>query len=192
MNILRSILNRWRNYKLKKRSPKMIYGFIDSKGKSIYKTAVSSSTFIDYPHNFYIEEGVYIGHYNFLEASNHLTIEEGCQITNFVTITTHSSHDSIRLYGKKYAGAEMIGYQKGSIYIGKYSFIGPYSTIMPNTKIGKGCLISAYSYVQGDFPDFSIISGNPAKVVGDTRTRDLEFITSHPELKKHYDEWAKA
>jgi acetyltransferase-like isoleucine patch superfamily enzyme len=189
MNTLRKIINRWRNFKLKKRSPKMIYGYINFEGRSIYKTAVSNSCFIDYPQNFQLGEGVYIGHYNFLEASNDLIIEEGCQITNFVTITTHSSHDSIRLYGKKYGDAKMKGYQKGPIHIGKYTFIGPYSTLMPNTTIGKGCLISAYSYVQGVFPDFSIIAGNPAKVIGDTRHRDHEILDEFPELKENYNEW---
>jgi hypothetical protein len=41
------------------------------------------------------------------------------------------------------------------------------------------------------FPDYSIIAGNPAKIVGDTRTKDTEILNSHPELKKYYDEWTK-
>ena len=64
---------------------------------------------------------------------------------------------------------DLIGYIQGKVNIGKYTFIGPHSTIMPNTTIGKGCIVSAYSYVKGNYPDFSIISGNPAKIVGDTR-----------------------
>ena len=86
----------------------------------------------------------------------------------------------------------MIGYQKGEVFIGKYSFIGPHVTIMPNTKIGKGSIVSSHSYVRGEFPDYSIISGNPAKVIGDTRTKDLEIIRKHPELKKNYDEWTNS
>lgn len=169
----------------------MIYSYIGSDGKIIPKTCVSSSTFIDYPQNLQLGKNCYIGHHNFLEASNGLTIDDGCQITSFCTITTHSSHTSIRLYGYNYAGADMIGYVKGRVHIGKFTFIGPHCTIMPGTIIGKGSLVAAYSYVRGDFPDYSIISGNPAIVVGDTRKKDQLFLDQNPELKKSYHAWSK-
>jgi len=179
-----------RNFFLKRYSPKMMYSFFKSNGKVVFGSSVSNSTFIDFPQNLNVGQRVYIGHHNFLEASHGIQLGDGCQITNFVTITTHSSHDSIRLYGKKYAGSEMIGYKKGAVEIGKFTFVGPHSTIMPGTKIGKGCLIAAYSYVQGDFPDFSIISGNPATVTGNTKDRDGTVLEAHPELSDLYNEWA--
>ncbi|MBX2949968.1 MAG: acyltransferase [Crocinitomicaceae bacterium] len=169
----------------------MIYNYLDQNKKIISKTGVSSSTFIDYPQFLELGTGVYIGHHNFIEASNGLIIEDGCQITNFITITTHSSHTSIRLYGVHYGGKDMIGYVKGSVKIGKYTFVGPHSTIMPGTTIGKGSLIAAYSYVQGEFPDFSIIAGNPARIIGDTREKDQNVLEQHPELKKYYENWTK-
>lgn len=173
-------------------TPRMINGYKRFDGVYLKKTRISNSTFIDNKQNFNIEDNVFIGHNNFIEASGGLTIQEGCQITNFVSITTHSSHDSIRLYGKEYGGSDMIGYVKGEVNIGKYTFVGPHVTIMPNTKIGKGCIVSSHSYVSGEFPDFSIISGVPAQIIGDTRTKDKELIEKHPELKKNYDEWANS
>lgn len=170
----------------------MVIGYKRQDGVYLKLTRISNSTFIDNKQNLNIEDNVFIGHYNFLEASNGLTIEEGCQITNHVTITTHSSHNSIRLYGKNYGGTEMLGYVKGEVFIGRFTFIGPHVTIMPNTKIGKGSIVSSYSYVRGEFPDFSIIAGNPAKVIGDTRTKDMKTIEKHPELKKNYDEWTNS
>ena len=62
---------------------------------------------------------------------------------------------------------------------------------MPNTNIGKGSIVTAYSYVKGEFPDYSIISGNPAKIIGDTRDMDKEALTSNPELQSYYNEWTK-
>lgn len=171
--------------------PRMIGIIRDNNKNRIPKTRISSSTFIDHPKGLDLGENVYVGHYNFMEASHGLKISEGVQISSFIIITTHSSHHSIRLYGNAYAGNEMVGYIKGPIDIGAYSFIGPHSTIMPNTKIGKGCLVAAYSYVKGDFPDFSIIAGNPAKVIGDTRTIDESFLKENPSLKSNYDAWAK-
>jgi acetyltransferase-like isoleucine patch superfamily enzyme len=189
---LKLFLQRLRSKWQLRHRPKMVSPFFDSNGAVIKNTRVSNSTFIDNFHHLKLGENVFIGHFNFLEASNGVTIEEGCQITNYVSITSHSSHNSIRLYGRKYAGSSMVGYITGPIHIGKYTFIGPHSVIMPNTQIGKGCIIGAHSYVQGTFPDFAIIAGNPATVIGDTRTKDQVHIDEHIHLKESYDEWANA
>jgi acetyltransferase-like isoleucine patch superfamily enzyme len=84
----------------------------------------------------------------------------------------------------------MKGYIRGSVDIGAYTFIGPHAIIMPDTTIGKGSIVAAFSYVKGNFPDFSIIAGNPAKVVGDTRKIDEQYLKEHPELNEYYTEWA--
>ena len=171
----------------------MIWGYKRCDGVYLKNTRISNTTFIDNQHELKIDDNVFIGHFNYIEASNGIQIEEGCQITNFVSVTTHSSHISIRLYGRGYSGFKTHkGYEKGSIKIGKYTFIGPHSVIMPNTNIGKGSIVSAFSYVQGDFPDFAIIKGNPAKVVGDTRDMDTAYLKQNPELEGFYNEWAKS
>ncbi|NSW45467.1 MAG: acyltransferase [Bacteroidales bacterium] len=152
---------------------------------------ISNTTYIHAKEHLVLADHVFIGHYNFIEASNGIVIEEGCQITNFVSITSHSSHISIRLYGDEYSNySDLKGYIKGPVYIGKYSYIGPHSVIMPHTKIGKGSIVAAYSYVKGEFPDFSIIAGNPAKVVGDTRQLDENYLKENPNLRTFYNKWA--
>jgi len=171
--------------------PRMITKKKNFQGKKIVYTAIGNSTFIDYPQKLHISNHTYIGHHNFIEASHGIEIGEGCQITDFVSITTHSSHISIRLYGAQLPfHKNHIAYVTGSIKIGKYTFIGPHTVIMPQTVIGKGCIVTAYSYVKGNFPDFSIISGNPAKVVGDTRTMDKVFLDENPHLKEFYKAWS--
>lgn len=170
----------------------MLYS-VEINGKHIANTRIGSSTTIEGEHNLKLGENVFVGQYNFIEASNGIFIDEGCQITNYISILSHSSHNSIRYYGKHYRqyAADLKGYVKGSVEIGKYTFIGPHSTIMPATKIGKGCIVAAYSFVKGDFPDYSIIAGNPATIIGNTRDKDLAFMEQHPELKSFYDEWTK-
>ena len=164
----------------------------DKTGKPLKNTRISNTTFIGNLDNLTCDDHVFIGHFNFIDASNGLTIGEGCQITNYVSVLTHSSHISIRLYGREYKGNDMIGYVKGSVSIGEYTFIGPHSVVMPGTSIGKGCIVSAYSMVKGEFPDFSILSGNPARVVGDTRDLDAFYLKQHPELNAHYIQWANS
>ncbi len=172
--------------------PRMIWGYKRPDGVMMKNTRVANTTFIDGKENADIRDHVFIAHHNYIEASNGLKIEEGVQIASFVSITTHSSHNSIRLYGRHFVNEVIrVGYIKGSVEIGAYSFIGPHSLILPGTKIGKGCMVSAYSCVSGEFPDFSIIKGNPATVVGDTRKVDHPFLDAHPELQSYYDEWAK-
>ncbi|MEN8929326.1 MAG: acyltransferase [Flavobacteriales bacterium] len=189
--MLKKILRKCKSILVKKPFPSMVYGFKRADGIKVENVRISNSTFIDHKHKLKIGNNVFIGHFNFIEASNGITIEEGCQITNYVSITSHSSHDSIRLYGKDYGGKNMKGYVKGEVFIGKYSFIGPHVTIMPNTKIGKGSIVASHSFIKGEFPDFSILAGNPAKIIGDTREKDAEIIAKNPELKVSYDEWIK-
>jgi acetyltransferase-like isoleucine patch superfamily enzyme len=156
-------------------------------GGKITGVRIGNTTFIDNSNNLLIEDLVYIGHYNFIEASNGIKLGKGCQITSYVNITTHSSHQSIRLYGSSYSKVtNHVGYERGLIEIGEFTFVGPFSVIMPTTKIGKGCVVAAHSYVRGEFPDHSIIAGNPAKIVGDTREKDNAFLAEYPDLKNTY------
>lgn len=172
--------------------PRMVQGFRHFSGHVLKNTRISNSTIITCPDKLDIEDNVFISHYNYIESSNGVFIGEGCQFAPFSNITTHSSHQSIRLYGRQYIkhNAQHIAYQKGSVKIGKYTFVGPHCTIVPNTIIGKGSLVAAYSFVKGSFPDFAIIAGNPAIVVGDTRDGDKKYLEQYPELKFYYDEWA--
>ena len=44
--------------------------------------------------------------------------------------------------------------------------IGANATILPGIKIGKFSMIGAGSVVLKDVPPFSIVAGNPAKIIG--------------------------
>lgn len=190
MRILRLIKSKIKKNSTEKFGPRVLTGF-HHKGKFLKDVRISESTVLSFPQNLELDDNVFIGHYNFIEASNGISIAEGVQITNYISILSHSSHISIRLYGKEYRNAkDPIAYRKGSVRIGKFSFIGPHATIMPNTVIGKGCLVSAYSFVKGEFPDFSIIAGNPAVAVGSTKDLDKKYLEEYPELKEYYEEWA--
>jgi len=187
MKLFNKIRNRFRIRISRLIKPVMLLQKHNFQGERINNTRIGSSTFIDHAHHLFLSDNIYIGHHNYLEASNKITIEEGVQITNFVSITTHSSHNSIRLYGKHYTQiSNKLGYLSGSIFIGAYTFVGPHSLIMPNTKIGKGSIVCAYSNVKGDFPDYSIIAGNPAKIIGSTKEQDQKWMEQYPELQQYY------
>ncbi|MDF0604369.1 acyltransferase [Neisseriaceae bacterium TC5R-5] len=172
--------------------PRMLYGFSRGDGAYLSRTRVSNMTRIEHPDKLMVADNVYIGHFNMIDASGGLQIGEGCQITNYVSVLTHSSHVAIRLYGAEYLKQQQhIGYLRKASSLGAYCFIGPHSVLMPGVALGKGSLVSAYSYVAaGHYPDFAILSGNPAQVTGDTRQLDARWLAEHPELLAFYEAWA--
>lgn len=49
--------------------------------------------------------------------------------------------------------------------IGENCFIGAGARILAGTKLGRHCVVGANAVVRGEFADFSVIAGNPARVV---------------------------
>lgn len=87
-----------------------------------------------------------------IELGDHVAIADG---TEFLT------HDgAIWSFRDELPDADLFG----RIKIGSNVIIGINCTIMPNTVIGNNCIIGAGSIVRGNFPDDSVIIGNPAKV----------------------------
>lgn len=191
MKIFRYLSSIRKSRAAKNSAPQMIYGYTHN-GVVLKDTRIGSATSIVGEEGLILEDNVFIGQFNFIEATNGVFIGEGCQITNYVSIITHSSHIAIRLYGDQYRTTpNPIAYNEGKVHIGKYSFIGPHVTIMPNTTIGKGSIVASHSLVKGTFPDFAIIGGTPASVIGDTREMDEPYLSEHPELRTHYTKWSE-
>ncbi|WP_268968838.1 DapH/DapD/GlmU-related protein [Mycolicibacterium austroafricanum] len=64
--------------------------------------------------------------------------------------------------------------ERTAISIGHDSWIGANVTILPGcTRIGIGAVIGAGSVVTKDVADFTIVAGNPARIIG-TRLREVE------------------
>ena len=189
---MRALLNRWRRWLWRQLFYRMVFGERGSQGQALPHTRIAPSTCIEGEAGLELADHVFIGQFNFLDATAGMHIGEGVQITNFVSIVTHSSHRSIRLLGRAYTShtGAMPGYLRAPIEIGAYSFIGPHSVVEAGSRIGKGVVVCAHSRVRGDVPDFAIVAGSPARTVGDVRTQDARLLEQHPELAVHYAAWA--
>jgi maltose O-acetyltransferase len=53
----------------------------------------------------------------------------------------------------------------GVIIVGRRSFIGAFSIVMPSVRIGAETIIAAGSVVTRDIPDGVVAAGNPARVI---------------------------
>jgi acetyltransferase-like isoleucine patch superfamily enzyme len=194
---MRTTLNRLRRQWLRRWIWQPVFGEAQG-GRLLKHTRISSASVIEHEDRLVLGDNVFIGAFNFIEASGGITIEEGVQITSHSAIVTHSSHRSQRLLGPAYVtwpvplGAERPGWISGPIHIGAYSFVGPHCLIEANTRIGRGTLVCAGSFVRGAFPDFAILEGRPARVVGDSRRADERALELFPELRVLYDAWTVA
>ena len=175
--------------------PFMVYGYYDKEANRFLKyTRISSTATIMNRKALSIGDHVWVWHYTILDATEGLVIGEGTQIGAWVGIFTHGSENAIRLLGKEFVhidNAERIGYTRGSVEIGSYTFVGAKSVILPGIKVGKGCLIGTGTLVTKDVPDYSVVVGSPGKIIGSTMDIDREFISEFEELRDiYYDEQA--
>ncbi len=67
------------------------------------------------------------------------------------------------------------GYDYLPVKIGKHCWIGANAFIMPGAELGDGCIVAASAVVGGKkVPPYSILAGNPAKVIGNRRTETFQ------------------
>ena len=111
--------------------------------------------------NLIIEDDVHIGTDALIDLSEKVVIKRGATISPRVTLLTHINPGSFHHHPlcKIYPPRSM------PIEIGRYSWLGTLSIIMPGVKIGEKAAIGANSLVNSDIPPNSLSFGIPAKVI---------------------------
>lgn len=171
--------------------PFMVYGWYDNTSGAFRKyTRLSSTAVIMNKQKLSLGDDVWVWHYSILDATEGLTIGQGCQIGAWVGIFTHGSESSIRLLGPHFVHihhSQRRGYTRGAVRIGEYTFIAAGSVVLPGVSIGKGCLIGAGTLVTRDVPDYAIVVGSPGKIIGSTIDMDARFFKEHDFSESYYD-----
>jgi virginiamycin A acetyltransferase len=77
--------------------------------------------------------------------------------SNFMMTSETTSEDIVAMFKESS--------HKGDIIVGNDVWIGFDATIMPGVKIGDGAIIGAKSVVTNDVEAYTVVGGNPAKVI---------------------------
>lgn len=115
--------------------------------------------------NLTVGNNVRLGAENFYQATGGITIGDDCLFGNNVKIwtTNHKFEDVERPISEQ-------GYDIKGVTIGPNCWLGANAFVMPGTNLDEGCVVSAGAVVGAkDYPAYSIIAGNPARVIGNRK-----------------------
>ena len=115
----------------------------------------------DYPSEIKIGNNVSIGAYNRIASAYSVTIEDDVLFAAFVHVTDHShGYEDINqpIYKQ-----DII--HKGPVVIKKGTWLAFGCHVLSGVTIGEHCVVAANSVVTKDVPPYSVVAGNPAKVV---------------------------
>lgn len=104
------------------------------------------------------------GDFLHLTCINEITIGDNCLTGRWVTISDNN-HGSIDKENLNQPPGERKLISKGPIIIGSNVWIGDKATILGGVTIGDSSIVAANAVVTKDVPPFSIVTGNPAKVM---------------------------
>lgn len=128
------------------------------------KVAFYSGFEIRSPQKLTVGDGTVIGHGAILDARRGISIGSNVNISTGVWIWT-LQHDpqcpEFSAHGKP-------------VIICDRAWISSRTTILPGVKIGVGAVVAAHAVVTKDVPDFAIVGGVPAKIIGQ-RNPDLRY-----------------
>lgn len=111
-----------------------------------------------------IGEGCNFGDYLHLTCINQVLIGNNVLTGRFVTISDNG-HGDTNYQTLQVPPLKRFLSCKGGIEIGNNVWIGDKATILSGVKIGDGAVIGANTVVTKDVPAYSVVGGNPGKII---------------------------
>lgn len=152
----------------------------DRGGKIIFgsKVVIKNDAILYSKENATIEIGDYtsIGHHNEISCNQYIKIGCNSILAPYIYITdsNHSYSDTKILIKDQ-------GMSSKSVIIGDNVWIGRNAIILKGVNIGSNAVIGAGAVVTKDVPSFSVVGGNPAKVIkkiGSTENNNVIYNIS--------------
>ena len=112
--------------------------------------------------NVNVSNNVIVG--NYCKIQNNVSLYEGVELEDYVFCRPSMVFTNIRLPRSEYPQKGSLHYEK--TLVKKSASIGANSTIICGATIGEYSLIGSGSMVTKNVPAFSLVFGNPAKVIG--------------------------
>ena len=119
----------------------------------------------------HIEGQINIGAEVYFDAGNaeHIYIEDGVWIATQCLLLCHRRILNDYKVGDDY---NELQYKIEDIHLKRGCVIGMRSTVMPGVTVGEGAIVGVGSLVTKDVPPYSLVVGNPAKVIKQFEKRD--------------------
>lgn len=112
------------------------------------------------------DKSVSIGKFTYLGRRAFLTSGKKIEIGPYCTLSVDCHLlGSAHFYSDPFRPYLTTGTSEGSIRIGANSFLGAGVTCVAECEIGHGSVIGAAALVRGTIPPFSLVAGNPAKII---------------------------
>ena len=162
------------------------------KSKQLKKKFISCGTNVDVPYN------TAFGDFNII-VGNDVFIGPGCRLMsnsapiiignhvmfgpNVTIITSDHRTDVIGRLMKGIPSSEQLPKNKGKVEFKGDNWVGANSTILKGVTINRGAVIAAGSVVTKEVPAYSIVGGNPAKVIK-YRFKEDEIIKHEKMLEE--------
>ena len=144
----------------------------------VYGLKMGKGTTIHMGCKFFEPKGVIIGKDSKIGNDAFLDGRAPLYIGNHVDIASE-----VMIYNSEH-DLESIEFKaiEAGVMIGDYCFIGPRAIILPGVTIGKGAVVAAGAVVTKDVPDFKIVGGIPAKIIGERINKKLNYRLGRARL----------
>lgn len=110
-----------------------------------------------------IGDGSGIGHGCTFVIGKRITIGRNCQLSGDIWIADSNGHSTAP--ERRKSGMPPTPEEVRPVVIGDGVWIGRRSMIFPGVRVGEGSVIAAGAVVHSHVPPYSLVAGNPAKVV---------------------------
>ena len=100
-----------------------------------------------------------------ISANNRITVGDDCMFSYDILVFSGDGHANFDMTTGQPTNHYTVNDPKGSITFGNHVWVCAGAYILNRANIGTSCIIGANSTVKGDYPDYSVAAGNPARVV---------------------------